>query len=79
MLLDVVVIHRFFGAGDCVMGGNRLAPGYRFTPTDLELVRYYLKRKILGDDILPSPIDELDIYKFEPRDLPRKTKFHAFF
>ncbi|XP_013628148.1 PREDICTED: NAC domain-containing protein 82-like [Brassica oleracea var. oleracea] len=59
------------------MGGNRLAPGYRFTPTDLELVRYYLKRKILGDDILPSPIDELDIYKFEPRDLPQKSSLRT--
>ncbi|KAF2615937.1 hypothetical protein F2Q70_00007239 [Brassica cretica] len=52
------------------MGKTQLAPGFRFHPTDVELVRYYLKRKVLGKKLLVDAIVELDIYKFEPSDLP---------
>jgi len=52
------------------MGKTQLAPGFRFHPTDVELVRYYLKRKILGKKLLVDAIAEVDIYKFEPPDLP---------
>ncbi|KAJ0233890.1 NAC domain-containing protein 82 [Hirschfeldia incana] len=52
------------------MGKTQLAPGFRFHPTDVELVRYYLKRKVLGKKLLVDAIAELDIYKFEPSDLP---------
>lgn len=52
------------------MGKTELAPGFRFHPTDVELVRYYLKRKVLGKKLLVDAIAELDIYKFEPSDLP---------
>lgn len=41
-------------------GENRLSPDYRFNPTDLELVRYYLRRKFMRS----NPIDEVNIYKF---------------
>ncbi|KAL9278919.1 NAC domain-containing protein 82 [Arabidopsis thaliana] len=51
------------------MGKTQLAPGFRFHPTDVELVRYYLKRKILGKKLLVDAIAEVDIYKFEPPDL----------
>jgi len=47
------------------------APGFRFHPTDEEIVCFYLKRKLTGK--LPSCFDHLaviDIYKFEPWDLP---------
>uniref|UniRef100_A0A1J3FW37 NAC domain-containing protein 78 n=1 Tax=Noccaea caerulescens TaxID=107243 RepID=A0A1J3FW37_NOCCA len=52
------------------MGKTQLAPGFRFHPTDVELVRYYLKRKVLGKKLLVDAIAEVDIYKFEPSDLP---------
>lgn len=45
-------------------------PGFRFHPTDGELICFYLKRKVCGRSIRPDIISELDIYKFAPWDLP---------
>ncbi|XP_023642701.1 NAC domain-containing protein 82 isoform X2 [Capsella rubella] len=55
------------------MGKTNLAPGFRFHPTDVELVRYYLKRKVLGKKFRVNAIAEIDIYKFEPPDLPERS------
>lgn len=52
------------------MGKSSLAPGFRFKPTDVELVQYYLKRKLLGKRLGFKVIAEVDIYKFDPWDLP---------
>ncbi|KAF4366304.1 NAC domain-containing protein 82 [Cannabis sativa] len=49
-----------------------LAPGFRFHPTDVELVKYYLKRKVLGKGSTGT-IPEVDIYKYTPWDLPDKS------
>ncbi|XP_023641095.1 NAC domain containing protein 52 isoform X1 [Capsella rubella] len=46
-----------------------LAPGFRFHPTDEELVSYYLKRKVLAKPVRFDAIGEVDIYKHEPWDL----------
>uniref|UniRef100_A0A2N9IUB6 NAC domain-containing protein n=1 Tax=Fagus sylvatica TaxID=28930 RepID=A0A2N9IUB6_FAGSY len=51
-----------------------LAPGFRFHPTDEELVRYYLKRKVAEKPFRFDPISVVDIYKSEPWDLPSKSK-----
>ncbi|XP_028800607.1 NAC domain-containing protein 86-like isoform X2 [Neltuma alba] len=48
-------------------------PGFRFHPTDEELVAYYLKRKINGLKIELEIIPEVDLYKCEPWDLPGKS------
>ncbi|XP_049937199.1 NAC domain-containing protein 78-like isoform X1 [Nymphaea colorata] len=48
-------------------------PGFRFHPTDAELLCFYLKRKVCGRLIKPDVICELDIYKFSPWDLPGKS------
>ncbi|KAL8532274.1 hypothetical protein ACS0TY_008756 [Phlomoides rotata] len=50
-----------------------LPPGFRFHPTDEELVAYYLKRKINGRKIDLEIIPEIDLYKCEPWDLPGKS------
>ncbi|KAL0305282.1 UNVERIFIED_CONTAM: NAC domain-containing protein 53 [Sesamum angustifolium] len=49
---------------------SMLAPGFRFHPTDEELVRYYLRRKVCGRGFRFDAISEIDIYKAEPWDLP---------
>jgi No apical meristem (NAM) protein len=46
-----------------------LPPGFRFHPTDEELVNYYLKRKIHGQKIELDIIPEIDLYKSEPWEL----------
>ncbi|CAN0913885.1 NAC domain-containing protein 54 [Linum grandiflorum] len=50
-----------------------LPPGFRFHPTDEELVAYYLKSKINGQKIELEIIPEVDLYKCEPWDLPGKS------
>nr|AAM34770.1 nam-like protein 7 [Petunia x hybrida] len=49
-------------------------PGFRFHPTDEELVLYYLKRKICRRRILLDAIAETDVYKWDPEDLPDLSK-----
>ncbi|KAL6559317.1 NAC domain-containing protein 54 [Orobanche gracilis] len=50
-----------------------LPPGFRFHPTDEELVNYYLKRKIQGLEIELDIIPEVDLYKCEPWELAEKS------
>ncbi|KAF8413934.1 hypothetical protein HHK36_001930 [Tetracentron sinense] len=52
-----------------------LPPGFRFYPTDEELLVHYLCRKVAGHQIALQIIVEIDIYKFDPWDLPSKTTF----
>nr|KYP60738.1 NAC domain-containing protein 78 [Cajanus cajan] len=51
-----------------------LAPGFRFHPTDEELVIYYLKRKVSGKPFRFDAISEVDIYRSEPGDLADKSR-----
>ncbi|KAL0382787.1 UNVERIFIED_CONTAM: NAC domain containing protein 50 [Sesamum calycinum] len=46
-----------------------LAPGFRFHPTDEELVRYYLRRKVCGRPFRFQAVTEIDVYKSEPWEL----------
>ncbi|CAL9109174.1 unnamed protein product, partial [Musa textilis] len=55
------------------MASMSLPPGFRFHPTDEELVVYYLKRKINGRELELEIIPEVDLYKCEPWDLPEKS------
>ncbi|XP_020221872.1 NAC domain-containing protein 86 [Cajanus cajan] len=50
-----------------------LPPGFRFHPTDEELVNYYLKRKINAQEIELDIIPEVDLYKCEPWELAEKS------
>ncbi|KAG8048344.1 hypothetical protein GUJ93_ZPchr0008g12843 [Zizania palustris] len=54
-----------------------LAPGFRFHPTDEELVSYYLKRKVLGRTLKVDAIAEVDLYKVEPWDLPARSRLRS--
>ncbi|BFG40958.1 hypothetical protein CerSpe_272320 [Prunus speciosa] len=50
--------------------GRFCAPGFRFHPTDEELVVYYLKRKICKKRLKLNVIAETDVYKWDPEELP---------
>ncbi|KAK7848759.1 transcription factor jungbrunnen 1 [Quercus suber] len=45
-------------------------PGFRFHPTDEELVGFYLQRKVDKKPICLDLIKHIDIYKHDPWDLP---------
>ncbi|KAJ4874678.1 NAC (No Apical Meristem) domain transcriptional regulator superfamily protein [Raphanus sativus] len=48
-----------------------LLPGFRFHPTDEELVSFYLRRKVEHRPLSIKLITQLDIYKYDPWDLPK--------
>ncbi|XP_024162542.1 NAC domain-containing protein 17 isoform X3 [Rosa chinensis] len=50
--------------------GHFWQPGFRFHPTDEELVLYYLKRKICKKRLKLNVIAETDVYKWDPEELP---------
>ncbi|XP_047168084.1 NAC domain-containing protein 82-like [Vigna umbellata] len=55
------------------MAVSRLKPGFRFHPSGVELVVYFLKRKVMGKKFFGGAIAELDIYRYAPWDLPAKS------
>ncbi|XP_062187217.1 NAC domain-containing protein 67-like [Phragmites australis] len=52
-----------------------LPPGFRFHPTDEELVAYYLCTRAAGRRPPVPIIAELDLYRFDPWDLPEQALF----
>ncbi|XP_047156746.1 NAC transcription factor 56-like [Vigna umbellata] len=53
----------------------QLPPGFRFHPTDEELVVHYLKKKTASVPLPVAIIAEVDLYKFDPWELPAKATF----
>lgn len=61
---------------------NCLPPGFRFHPTDEELVCYYLRRKFSNSKSKSEPvylnaITDIDLYKYEPSDLAARACFQG--
>ncbi|XP_047335016.1 NAC domain-containing protein JA2L-like [Impatiens glandulifera] len=52
-----------------------LPPGFRFYPTDEELLVQYLCRKVAGQQFSLQIIGEIDLYKYDPWVLPSKATF----
>ncbi|KAI4376365.1 hypothetical protein MLD38_014134 [Melastoma candidum] len=53
---------------------DNLPPGFRFHPTDEELITYYLVNKISDFNFTGRAIGDVDLNKCEPWDLPAKAK-----
>ncbi|KAA8525739.1 hypothetical protein F0562_007594 [Nyssa sinensis] len=51
-----------------------LPPGFRFHPTDEELITYYLINKISDANFTGRAVADVDLNKCEPWDLPGKAK-----
>ncbi|KAF4367439.1 hypothetical protein F8388_025857 [Cannabis sativa] len=51
-----------------------LPPGFRFHPTDEEIITYYLTEKVLNTNFIASAIADADLNKCEPWDLPKRAK-----
>lgn len=51
-----------------------LPPGFRFHPTDEELISHYLYKKVTDSGFSAIALGEADLNKCEPWDLPRKAK-----
>ncbi|KAJ3671838.1 hypothetical protein LUZ60_007917 [Juncus effusus] len=51
-------------------GVRKLPPGFRFHPTDEELILQYLRRKAFSYPLPAEVIPDIDLLKFNPWDLP---------
>ncbi|KGN46428.1 NAC domain-containing protein 83 [Cucumis sativus] len=60
-------------------GVLRLPPGFRFHPTDEELVVQYLKRKVFSCPLPASIIPEVEVCKADPWDLPGNMEQERYF
>ncbi|KAF8712580.1 hypothetical protein HU200_028333 [Digitaria exilis] len=52
-------------------------PGFRFHPTEEELVGYYLARKVAAQKIDLDIIREVDLYRIEPWDLQDRCSYYG--
>ncbi|KAK4357669.1 hypothetical protein RND71_023279 [Anisodus tanguticus] len=60
-------------------GVLRLPPGFRFHPTDEELVVQYLKRKVFSCPLPASIIPDINLHKSDPWDLPGDLEQERYF
>ncbi|RRT36396.1 hypothetical protein B296_00052434 [Ensete ventricosum] len=51
-----------------------LPPGFRFHPTDEEIITHYLSRKVVDRGFSARAMGEVDLNKCEPWDLPSKAR-----
>ncbi|KAK8703073.1 hypothetical protein V6N13_021403 [Hibiscus sabdariffa] len=60
-------------------GLRKLPPGFRFQPTDEELVFQYLKCKVFSYPLPASIIPDLNVCNFDPWDLPGGMEEERYF
>ncbi|WOL17968.1 hypothetical protein Cni_G26761 [Canna indica] len=60
-------------------GALRLPPGFRFRPTDQELVVHYLRRKAFSAPLPADVIPEINLAICDPWDLPGETEGERYF
>ncbi|KAI8533374.1 hypothetical protein RHMOL_Rhmol10G0004200 [Rhododendron molle] len=60
-------------------GGIKLPIGYRFRPTDEELIVHYLTRKVQSIPFPAQVIPELNVFQTSPLHLPGDSKEKRFF
>ncbi|KAG0465000.1 hypothetical protein HPP92_019164 [Vanilla planifolia] len=60
--------------GEEVVGEHGLPPGFRFHPTDEELVTFYLASKVFNGNLYGVDIVEVDLNRCEPWELPEVAK-----
>lgn len=53
-----------------------LPPGFRFHPTDEEIVNHYLIPKVINSNFTAISMAEVDLNRNEPWDLPSKQIFY---
>ena len=49
---------------------DMVMPGFRFHPTEEELIEFYLRRKVEGKRFNVELITSLDLYRYDPWELP---------
>ncbi|XP_021900478.1 NAC domain-containing protein 43-like [Carica papaya] len=57
-----------------VNGHSKVPPGFRFHPTEEELLHYYLRKKVAYEKIDLDVIREVDLNKLEPWDIQDKCR-----
>ncbi|KDO53676.1 hypothetical protein CISIN_1g046218mg [Citrus sinensis] len=58
---------------------NSFPPGYRFCPTDKELVLDYLKNKAMNKPLPPNKIMDINLYNHGPQDLSEQEEKTLYF
>lgn len=62
--------HHHDGDDDDEHEHDMVMPGFRFHPTEEELVEFYLRRKVEGKRFNVELITFLDLYRYDPWELP---------
>ncbi|CAA6666668.1 unnamed protein product [Spirodela intermedia] len=57
-----------------VNGESRVPPGFRFHPTEEELLDYYLRKKVAGEKVDLDIMKDVDLNRLEPWDIQEKCR-----
>lgn len=72
----LLAIPAVMSSGDGEKDGHEhdlVMPGFRFHPTEEELIEFYLRRKVEGKRFNVEFITSLDLYRYDPWELPGST------
>ena len=65
------------GGGRDAHEDDLVMPGFRFHPTEEELIEFYLRRKVEGRRFNVELITFLDLYRYDPWELPGLEHNHS--